>query len=439
MSTKQELDVYLHQVYAGRLTRDTFGTMSFTYESAYVTQNLPTLSFSLPPRKAPYRGKIVQAFFFGALPGFLTGRRKFSRLIRHWLWNLAPDQLAHDYKARYMDKRLLGPPERKRWTWLVEKGVEVGAIYFCPACNASPLVLEGDREVGLDGRILSRIDNDPEYDSVDGRHCMIPARLDRERRVMWVRGRSPTLSTHFVKYVSKGDCPLNELFCMRLARSVGLVVPNVEVRAIDGNLCYLIERYDRKRLSRESGSVEMLHQESLCQALGIPVGIWIERHGGPSVKQSLAFLHQHSSKPMQDKAEFLARLVFGYLIGCLDINGRNVSLLYRNGCPELAPAYDLSMSMVPANLAMSIGGVRTVESVRLQHWCSAVAEGDWQILWQQLHRLSAECEEKAFALAGQMEQEGLRSDVYQLICTGIAQRTGLIRQQLPKWPEKAGC
>ena len=447
---KQELSVYLHQVYAGRLTRDAFGTMSFTYDSTYVEKNRPILSLSLPLRRAPYRGGTVNAFFFGSLPGFLTVRRTSGRLIRWWLWNCLPDQLVRDYKKRY-----IGLAGLKCWAWLVDKGIEAGAISLHhPKFASSPLVPVDETEIVLDDRVITQINKNPEsHASVFGKHVMIPARIDGEGRVVFVKGRSPTLSTHFVKYMDKRGCrALNELFCMRLARSVGLDVPDVELRTIDGNFCYLIKRYDRVQsghitkpyfmslgLTSESlctKPVEMLHQESLCQALEVPVGVWLERHGGPSIKQSLALLSEHSAKPEQDKAEFLARLVFGYLVGCLDINGRNVSMLYRKGCSELAPAYDLSVSDPFAKFPISIGGVRRPEDVHVQHWYSVVENREKHVLYRQLERLSQDCWGKANELVNEMESEGLQSNIYSTVRTRISQRADRIRRQLPEWPKR---
>ena len=283
----------------------------------------------------------------------------------------------------------------------------------------------------LDGGTISHINKDPRlYASIDGRNCIIPARLDGRGRWVLVKDRSPTLSTHLVKYMGEGNRAINELFCMRLANLVGLAVPHVEIRNIDGHLCYLIERYDRIQSSYETQSIKMLHQESLCQALGVPVGVWRERHGGPTVKQSLSLLHEHSSEPERDKAEFLARLVFGYLVGCLDIHGRNVSILYRNGYPELAPAYDLLVTELGARMPISIGGERIPEKICIQHWYNSVAKDDRHILHQQLERLSEDCEGKANKLIHVMEQEGLQSEVFDTVCTRISQRAGSIRRQL---------
>lgn len=428
---ERELDVYLHSIYAGRLTRGSCGTMSFTYDPAYVAQGLPTLSLSLPPREKRYRGKIVSAFFFGALPGFVAIRHTPGRLMRRWLWNCLPGSLARKKKERYSHL-----PNRNRWAWLIDKGIEVGAINLRP-CGSPQSVPDKSSEMVLDWRLIGRINENPRlYASVDGQNHMIPIRFGERQKLVFVRGRGPTLSTHFLKHMGNWDSAINELFCMRLARSVGLNVPDVSLHFIDNIPCFLIKRYDR----RQSGKfIEILHQESLCQALGVPTGVWLERHGGAGIKKSLALLQEYSVKPRHDKAEFLARIVFDHLIGCRDISGRNVSLLYRDGLPELAPAYDLAVSSSNAQKTpMSIGGERRSERIRIQHWYDAVTDSDRRILHRQLCRLSEDCEEKANVLVSEMEHEGLRSDAYQIICEKIAQYSSLIREELPYWPADAG-
>ena len=425
------LDVYLHSIYAGRLIRESCGTMSFTYNPVYVAQGLPTLSLSLPPREKRYRGKIVSAFFFGALPGFVAIRHTPGRLMRRWLWNCLPGSLARKKKERYSHL-----PKRKRWAWLIDKGIEVGAVDLRP-CGSPLSISDKSSEMVLDRRLISQINENPRlYASVDGQNYMIPVRFNEEQKLIFIKGRGPTFSTHFVKHMGKWDSAINELFCMRLARFVGLNVPDVSLHFIDGVPCFLIKRYDRMQSGQFIG---ILHQESLCQALGVPTGVWLERHGGASIKKSLALLQEYSVKPEYDKAEFLARVVFDHLIGCRDISGRNVSLLYRNGLPELAPAYDFSISSSNAlKTPMSIGGERRSGKIRIQHWYDAVIDSDRRILYQQLHRLTKDCEEKANVLVGKMERENLQSSVCQIICEKISQYSNFIREELPHWPAKVG-
>lgn len=428
---KQDLEVYLHSVYAGRLSRGFFGTISFTYDPAYVARGLPALSLSLPLREQRYQGKTVSAFFFGALPDLVSMRPTPTRFIRRWLWNCFPSSFARKLKERYSYL-----PARKRLAWLREKGIEIGGVDIRPH-GVSPTVSGKSPEKVLDRRLIERMIENPRlYAFVGGQNAMVPVRFDNEQRLVFVKGRSPTLSTHFVKHLGKWDPAINELFCMRLARSVGLNVSGINLHLIGGVSCLLIQRYDRAQTGQ---SVRLLHQESLCQAAGVPTGVWLEYQGGIGIRESLVLLQEHSVRPERDKAEFLARLVFDYLIGCCDISGRNVSILYRDGRPELAPAYDLSMSLSnPTKIPMSIGGERRLEKIHIQHWHDAVQSTERHVLYRQLTRLAEDCEEKANALVSKMERENLQSGVYQIICEKISQHSNFIREELPHWPTKVG-
>lgn len=412
------VNVYLHRIHAGRLTRSISGSISFTYEPTYVEQNLPALSISLPLREAPYRGQIVKAFFFGELPAILSKRITLTRQVRRMFWNCLPGSFARDQKKRYA-----GLSERKRWIWLIERGMGTGAIDLHPV-HVSPSFQNDETETILDRKTIHQIKADPAtYAFVGGKNCAMPVRIDQDDLVL-VKGRGSTLSTHFVKHIGDKDRASVELFCMRLARSVGIETPDTEIRYIDGNPCYLIRRYDR--IQSDSG-VKMLHQESVCQALGTPSGVWLERHGAPGTKTILALLHKYSANPEHDKAQYLSRLIFGYLTGCHDVNGRNVSLVYRDGLPELAPAYDLTVE--PSTffkLPVSIGGIYDPEKVRIQHWHAAVENRERDLLHYLIKKLSGKIEEKASGLVCMMENEGFRSDAFHAICKVISRRVKFI-------------
>ena len=60
---------------------------------------------------------------------------------------------------------------------------------------------------------------------------------------------------------------VNELFCMRLAKKIGLKVANVELRRFDKHPTLLIERFDRVY---QKDFVERLHIIDGCQMLDLP-------------------------------------------------------------------------------------------------------------------------------------------------------------------------
>ncbi len=61
----KELDVYLHEIYVGRLLQSISGGLSFIYDERYIEENHPDISISLPLKKELYEGDRVKvkAFF----------------------------------------------------------------------------------------------------------------------------------------------------------------------------------------------------------------------------------------------------------------------------------------------------------------------------------------------------------------------------------------
>jgi len=161
----------------------------------------------------------------------------------------------------------------------------------------------------------------------------------------------------------------NEIFCMWLAKSVGLAVPEVTLLQKELPL-YLIARYDRKM--NAEGKIVRLHQEDFCQALGIAPDMKYEKEGGPSLKICFDLVRNHSLTPIVDVRALLNWVVFNYLIGNADAHGKNISLLFMDDGPVLAPFYDLlSTAVYPEladKLAMKIGGEDRPDWVITRRW-----------------------------------------------------------------------
>lgn len=65
---KKLLDVYLHEIYAGKLFHNDVGRLEFTYDPLYIAENKPILSISLPLQAETFKEKIAKPFFSGLLP-----------------------------------------------------------------------------------------------------------------------------------------------------------------------------------------------------------------------------------------------------------------------------------------------------------------------------------------------------------------------------------
>jgi serine/threonine-protein kinase HipA len=168
----------------------------------------------------------------------------------------------------------------------------------------------------------------------------------------------------------------NEAFCMTLARYAGLPAPPAEIVDVNGVPVYLVRRYDR--VYGADGSLERLHQEDFCQALGIPPEMKYEAEGGPGFRECFQLVEQWSDEPIVDSLLLLDWVFFNFLIGNADSHAKNLSWLYAGGAIRLAPFYDLLSTAVYERVnnkfAMKLGGQRDPRYLAPQHLARFVEE-----------------------------------------------------------------
>lgn len=190
----------------------------------------------------------------------------------------------------------------------------------------------------------------------------------------WGRPVAGTPSTHILKpeidrYPKTVE---NEVFCMRLARNLGLRVPAVEMTTIAGRRLIVIDRYDR--VVHEDGSVERIHQEDFCQATGIPPEKKYEEDGGPSLRRIAGILQDVAAPDSLD--ELLRLVTLNVLVGNGDAHGKNYSLLHEpSGALRLAPVYDVVSTIVYGDdqLAMYVDHVHRTNKVTAERLVNEAA------------------------------------------------------------------
>ncbi len=354
------LDVYLHTSLAGHLTQDDDGDMSFQYAQGWLDQpGAVPLSQSLPLRPERFRRKECRGFFAGILP---------------------------EEAKREMIARNLGISARNDYAMLERIGGEcAGAVTFLP--EGAPLPgrhydyrpLSDDELAG----ILKELPRRPLLAGEEGIRLSLAGAQDK--LAVRVEGNAISIplggapSTHILKpHVDRFEgLVFNEAFCMRLAAAAGLPAAPVETRETAGISYLLVERYDRRNRPAPDGArtVERLHQEDFCQALGIVSEQKYQREGGPSLKQCFTLLRDVSRVPAIDVARLLDAVVFNYVAGNNDAHGKNFSLLYRPGGPgepeiRLSPLYDVVSTMhypePSRDMAMRIGERYSSEKVTLR-------------------------------------------------------------------------
>jgi serine/threonine-protein kinase HipA len=168
------------------------------------------------------------------------------------------------------------------------------------------------------------------------------------------------------------DLAVNEAFCMRASAGAGLDVAATELVRVGSTPCLYVERFDR--VEDDEGRIVRLHQEDMCQALGILPAAKYEANGGPSVAKVVALLRRlGSARAALDVNRFLKAVLLNFMLGNSDAHGKNFALLYDDsGSPRLAPLYDIVSTVVypelTARMAMSIGGVEQPDEVDLAAW-----------------------------------------------------------------------
>lgn len=186
-------------------------------------------------------------------------------------------------------------------------------------------------------------------------------------------------STHILKppIPSVEGSVFNEAFCMALAGTLKLEVAPSRIHyqqtagANDPAHPYLlVTRYDR--VLSPDGSTHRLHQEDLCQALGVFTEHKYQNEGGPGLAQAFALLRSATRPSAPHILKLLDYVVFNALIGNHDAHGKNFSLLYTEKGAVLAPLYDaLSTAVYPAltdKMAMKIGSKYKFSEVFSRHW-----------------------------------------------------------------------
>jgi serine/threonine-protein kinase HipA len=403
------LDVYLCDNFVGTLTQDDSGDLEFSYDLGYLETTSRGISLSLPSTQKLHKGKTVKAFFSGLLP----------------------EESVRERLAGY-----LGVSEKNPFALLEIVGGDcAGALALYPQ-DKKPSEEAKEIEPLDDARlkeILDLIKRRPMLAGDEGYRLSLAGAQDKlavgfkNGKVQLIKGGAPT--THILKPIIERvqDSAHNELFCMKLAKRMGIAVPEAMLHFVDDMPYYLVERYDR--VIGEDGSVKRIHQEDFCQALGIAPEIKYEREGGPSIAACQDVIANHTVRPAADQIKLLDIVIFNYLIGNADAHGKNFSLLYKGDKPELAPAYDLLSTVVYLDLsekmAMKIGGKYKPKDVYLHNFHRMVSDtkAAQSVMNRQIKKMSEKIVDAAITLRIKLQKEGLTSDIFEEIIEIIKERS----------------
>ncbi len=183
----------------------------------------------------------------------------------------------------------------------------------------------------------------------------------------WGRPVDGTPSTHIVKpeMARYPGMVENEAFCMTIAKRLGLRVADIEIIDIGSRRLLSVARFDR--IVHRDGSVERIHQEDFCQALGMLPDHKYQYQGGPSFRRIADSLSEFAD---QDSLRDLVKaMTLNTLVGNGDAHGKNFSVVHSpSGALSLAPLYDVvsTLHYGDVDLAMHVDNVHKTNRVTVE-------------------------------------------------------------------------
>ncbi|BBZ42016.1 HipA domain-containing protein [Mycobacterium conspicuum] len=159
-------------------------------------------------------------------------------------------------------------------------------------------------------------------------------------------------STHIVKPTTVWPHSAeNEALILSLSRACALSHNEAWVERMGDTAVLVVERYDRSVTS--DGTIERLHQEDMCQAVGLrPKDKYLI--GRPSDRM-VRVLREFAESPQREITAIYKQVAFRALVGDEDGHGKNYSLILSEGTVETAPLYDSLCTLEYPDLSGTMG------------------------------------------------------------------------------------
>lgn len=332
----ETLFVFYDHRLVGRLIKNADATLSFSYEKNWIQE---AGSFPLSPMLDLEVDKIFD-----------------NRVTRSFFDNLLPEGKVRGTLEKYAGKSLTDD-----FQFLRQFGIDcAGAFLISPDEHLAKKKIDSEvNEVKIVELVKAYnehknlmsyvVENHKGRFSLAGAQDKIPLIYMDGGLYIPTQGLA---TTHILKppHLSKSikDSVYNEYFCMKLAKSCGLDVPDVEI--LEGDVpFYLIERFDR---FYDGVEIKRHHQVDFCQAQGFLSGEKYEEDGGPGLKENFDCIRKLSSSYTHDAQKYMNWISFNLLIGNNDCHSKNISFLVVNGRYEIAPFYDLLCTSIYKEYAL---------------------------------------------------------------------------------------
>jgi len=401
----------------GRVHNDARGRLRFVYDDQW--RNAPEaypLSLSMPIAAKEHGRSVVEAFLWGLLPDneqvlarwaakFQVSARNVFALISH---------VGEDCAGAVQ----FVTPERLE---AIRNGKEDKVEWLDESEIAKRLQMLREDHAAW------RLPRDTGQFSLAGAQPKTALLLQNER---WgiPSGRIPT--THILKPPTghfDGHAE-NEHICLMLARNLGMPAAQSKVVRFKAEVAIVVERYDRQQ---KGNDIIRVHQEDVCQALGIMPTKKYQNEGGPSAVNIIELLRTYSTDRDADLETFAVALGFNWLIAGTDAHAKNYSLLLGGPDVRLAPLYDIA-SILPydefdlrkVKLAMKIGGEYKLSLIGLRQWqkFAREARADADQLIEALISMAKQLPDEVAAARARAREEGLNDALVERLATQLIDR-----------------
>ncbi len=167
----------------------------------------------------------------------------------------------------------------------------------------------------------------------------------------WIKPRLNVPSTHICKpdpiEGTTVGLVISEAIAMHALRFAEIDAAHTQLVDVEGRPVLLATRFDRlihppADADSHTSTISRLHQESLCQAVGVAPTERFQRFGGPTYAQLAELLLSHGLDPDAEQRALLAQITATVALGNTDAHGCNYGLLLRDGSARLTPAYDVA-------------------------------------------------------------------------------------------------
>lgn len=420
-----KLVALLDGIEIGRVQRDARGRIKFVYDDEWRrAPDAYPLSLSMPLGAKEHGRAVTEAFLWGLLPDN-------ERVLARWA-------------AKFQVSA------RNVFALISHVGEDcAGAIQFMTPDRLD--VLHGGKEDKVEW--LSETDIAKRLETLRADHAAW--RLPRDTGQFSLAGAQPKTALLFQNGrwgIPSGRLPTthilkpptgqfdghaeNEHICLKLARSLGLPTAQSTVMRFKKEIAIVVERYDRQR---KGNDIIRVHQEDVCQALGIMPTKKYQNEGGPSAFDIVQLLRTYSTDREADLETFIDALGFNWIIAGTDAHAKNYSLLLSGRRIRLAPLYDVA-SILPYDdfdfqkmkLAMKVGGEYKLSLIGLRQWQKFAREMriDTDALVERLAAMAERLPDEVNAARAGARSAGLDAPIIERLAKELIERANACRKSL---------